>query len=144
MNDIAAVLKTKGSEVATIPPDADLRQAAAELAQRRIGALVVVDEGGGVVGIVSERDLVQCLAEHGAETVERPVAAAMTRDVVTAAPDTPVLAALALMTNRRIRHLPVTGAGSLLGIVSIGDLVKHRVERIEAEAEAMRAYIQSV
>ena len=144
MTDIGAVLRAKGSDVATIGTDATLADVAAELAQRRIGALVVLAGGGEVAGIVSERDLVQCLAEHGADVVERPVAAAMTSDVVTATPDTPVLAALALMTNRRIRHLPVTGAGSLLGIVSIGDLVKHRVERIEAEAEAMRAYIQSV
>ena len=143
MNDIATVLKSKGSEVATIGREADLRQAAAELTRLRIGALVVVDESGAVVGIVSERDLVQCLAEHGAETIGRSVATAMTSDVVTAGPDTPVLAALALMTSRRIRHLPVTRAESLVGIVSIGDLVKYRVERIEAEAEAMRAYIQS-
>ncbi len=143
MNDIAAVLKTKGSEVATIHRDADLREAAAELSRRRIGALVVVDDSGAVVGIVSERDLVQCLAEHGAETVGRSVAAAMTSEVVTASPDTPVLGALALMTNRRIRHLPVTARDSLLGIVSIGDLVKYRMELIEAEANAMRVYIQS-
>ncbi|MCW3797629.1 CBS domain-containing protein [Sphingomonas sp. BN140010] len=141
MNDIAAVLKSKGSEVATIGRDASLRQAAAELTRLRIGALVVVD-GGSVVGIVSERDLVQCLAEHGGETVDRSVETAMTSEVVTAAADTPVLGALALMTNRRIRHLPITRDDSLLGIVSIGDLVKYRVERIEAEAEAMRAYIQ--
>lgn len=143
MNDVAAVLNTKGSEVATISPQATLRQAAAELALRRIGALVVVTEDGAVAGIVSERDLVQCLARDGADAVECPVETAMTSDVVTAAPDTPVVAALAVMTNRRIRHLPVTRGESLVGIVSIGDLVKHRVERIEAEAEAMRAYIQT-
>jgi len=144
MNDIATVLKAKGSEVATIHRDADLRKAAAELTRLRIGALVVVDDDSALVGIISERDLVQCLAEHGAATIGRGVATAMTSDVVTAQTDMAVLAALALMTNRRIRHLPVTRAESLVGIVSIGDLVKHRVQRIEAEAEAMRAYIQSV
>jgi CBS domain-containing protein len=143
MNDIAAVLKTKGSEVATIGQGATLQQAAAELAERRIGALVVLD-GHRLAGIVSERDLVQCLARHSADVVGQSVGSAMTSEVVTATPDTPVLAALAVMTSRRIRHLPVTAGESLVGIVSIGDLVKYRMERIEAEAEAMRAYIQSV
>ena len=143
MNDIATVLKAKGSEVATIGRDATLQQAAADLSERRIGALVVLD-GDRLVGIVSERDLVQCLARHSADVVGQDVESAMTSEVVTATPDTPVLAALAVMTSRRIRHLPVTDGESLLGIVSIGDLVKYRMERIEAEAEAMRAYIQSV
>ena len=143
MNDIAAVLGSKGSEVATIGQQATLQQAATELAERRIGALVVLD-GDHLAGIVSERDVVQCLARYGGDVVGRTVDTAMTSEVVTATPDTPVLAALAVMTSRRIRHLPVTDGESLVGIVSIGDLVKHRMERIEAEAEAMRAYIQSV
>lgn len=139
---IAAVLGTKGGEVATIDADATLCEAAAELARRRIGALLVT-EGGRIAGIISERDLIGCMAEHQSELLERRVAEAMTVDVLTVEPETPVLAALALMTNRRVRHLPVTEDGALVGIVSIGDLVKYRMGRIEAEAEAMRAYIQN-
>lgn len=143
MTDVKAVLAAKGSEVATIGRDSTLKDAASELARRRIGALVVVDRDGTVVGIVSERDLVQCLAEHGGEALAQNVEVAMTAEVITADPDLPVLTALAVMTKRRVRHLPVTLDGRLAGIVSIGDLVKHRMERIEAEADAMRAYIQS-
>jgi CBS domain-containing protein len=144
MTDIGAVLRAKGSDVATIGTDATLGDVAAELAKRRIGALVVLAEDGEVAGIVSERDLVQCLAEHGAEALGQSVQAAMTAEVITAPRDLAVLTALAVMTQRRVRHLPVMdGSGRLAGIVSIGDLVKHRMERIEAEAEAMRAYIQS-
>jgi CBS domain-containing protein len=143
MTNVGAVLSVKGSDVATVSREATLEEAAAELARRRIGALVVLDGAGAVVGIVSERDLVQCLAEHGAGALSRSVEAAMTADVITATRDLPVLTALAVMTQRRVRHLPVTAEGRLAGIVSIGDLVKHRMERIEAEADAMRAYIQS-
>ena len=143
MNDIAAVLKGKGSEVATIGKDATLAKAAAQLVARQIGALVVL-EAGRLVGIISERDIVHCFARHGADVIGQNVDSAMTSEVVTARPDTPILAALAVMTSRRIRHLPVTTGDSLVGIVSIGDLVKHRMERIEAEAEALRGYIQSV
>jgi CBS domain-containing protein len=142
MTDVGAVLADKGSEVATIGSTATLHEAAAELARRRIGALVVVAENGEVAGIVSERDLVQCLAEHGAGALERNVELAMTAEVITATRELPVLTALAVMTKRRVRHLPVTVDGRLAGIVSIGDLVKHRMERIEAEADAMRSYIQ--
>lgn len=139
---IAAVLGTKGREVATICADATLQEAATELAQRRIGALLVLD-GGRIAGILSERDIIGCLAAHGADLTHRTVGDAMTADVITIEPDLPVLAALALITKRRVRHLPVVDQGALVGIVSIGDLVKHRMERIEAEAEAMRTYIQS-
>jgi CBS domain-containing protein len=143
MTDVGAVLAAKGSDVLTIGREATLSEAAGELAQRRIGALVVVDADGAVVGIVSERDLVQCVAAQGPDALSQNVDVAMTADVITATPDLPVLTALAVMTKRRVRHLPVTVDGRLAGIVSIGDLVKHRMERIEAEAEAMRAYIQS-
>jgi CBS domain-containing protein len=140
---IATVLADKGSAVATVASDATLAEAAAQLAAQRIGALVVVDSAGGVSGIVSERDLVQCLAARGESALGESVAAAMTSDVVTVTRDAPVLSALSIMTERRIRHLPVVEGGRLAGIVSIGDLVKHRLARIEAEADAMRAYIQA-
>lgn len=140
---IAAILSAKGKEVASIAADAPLSAAVAELGGRRIGALLVM-EGGEISGILSERDLIYCLTAHGAEVLDWPVARAMTAPPIVIDPDTDVLAALALMTQRRIRHLPVVSpGGELMGIVSIGDLVKFRIERIEAEAEAMRTYIQT-
>jgi len=139
---IAAVLRTKGSEVETITAGARLADAVAKLGGRRIGALPVV-EGGEIVGIISERDVIYCLRDHGAEVLDWPVSRVMSSPAITSSPETEVLSALALMTQRRIRHLPVVEQGEIRGIVSIGDLVKHRMERIEAEAEAMRAYIRS-
>ena len=139
---IAAILSSKGSEVATIGAENRVRDAVASLGERRIGALPVV-EGDRVVGIMSERDVIYCLRDHGAEVLDWPVSRVMTSPAITAEPGTPVLSALALMTERRIRHLPVAEEGRLIGIVSIGDLVKFRMDRIEAEAEAMRSYIQS-
>ena len=139
---IAAILSSKGGEVATIDSALPLSRAVAELAERRIGALVVTTNGA-VTGIVSERDLVMCLGNQGAGALERPVSEAMTAPAVTIARDTPVLSALALMTRRRFRHLPIVEDGALVGLVSIGDLVKFRIDSIEHEAEAMRAYIQS-
>jgi CBS domain-containing protein len=140
---IAAVLSSKGPEVATITSAATLGHAAAELARNRIGALVVVGASGEVVGVLSERDIVACFAAHGdSDLGKRRVEDAMTAPAITVEPETKVLTALALMTARRIRHLPVLKNGLLAGIVSIGDLVKYRIDRIEREAEAMRAYIQ--
>ena len=139
---IATVLSAKGREVATIPATAPLRDAVSELARRNIGALVVVD-GDSVTGIISERDLVACLHRHGDGLLGRPVSEAMTSPAITVKPETSVLNALALITAKRVRHLPVVVDGRLQGIVSIGDLVKYRIEHIEREAEAMRAYIQS-
>ena len=139
---IAAILSAKGTEVATIASDAPLSAAVAELGGRRIGALLVIDVGE-VKGIISERDVIYCLREHGAQILDWPVSRAMSSPAIVVGPDTEVLSALALMTQQRIRHLPIIDQGQLKGIVSIGDLVKHRIDRIEAEAEAMRSYIQS-
>lgn len=139
---IAAVLGHKGPEVETISPGETLVQAVAKLGAHRIGALPVVDEGA-VAGIFSERDVIYALRENGADALSWPVERIMSSPAVTVAPDFDVLDALALMTERRIRHLPVVENGELVGIVSIGDLVKHRMECIQAEAEAMRSYIQS-
>jgi CBS domain-containing protein len=138
---IAAILANKGGDVVTIDSAVPLSAAVAELAERRIGALVVTT-GGEVAGIVSERDVVMCLGNHGAGALDRPVAEAMTAPAVTIARDTPVLNALALMTRRRFRHLPIVEDGALVGLVSIGDLVKFRIDSIESEAAAMRSYIQ--
>lgn len=139
---IAAILASKGTEVATISGDAPLSQAVDELGNRKIGALLVMD-GGEVTGILSERDLIYRLREHGAQVLDWAVSRAMSSPAITVTPETEVLSAMALMTQQRIRHLPVVGQGQLKGIVSIGDLVKYRIDRIESEAEAMRAYIQS-
>lgn len=140
---ISAILAAKGTEVATIPSDAPISEAVGELGARRIGALLVID-AGEVKGIISERDVIYCLREHGAQVLDWAVSTAMSAPVTHVAPDTEVLSAMALMTQQRIRHLPVIDQGQLNGIVSIGDLVKYRIDRIEREAEAMRAYIQSV
>ena len=139
---IQAILADKGREVATFGPDVRVSELVAKLGQRRIGALPVVEDGR-VLGIISERDVIYCLRDHGAEVLGWPISRAMTSPAITADPSTTVLSALAMMTQRRIRHLPVVSGGSLVGIVSIGDLVKYRMERIEEEAEAMRIYIQS-
>ena len=139
---IAVILEGKGHEVVSISADATVREAVAMLAERRIGA-VPVTEDGRVVGIMSERDVIYCLKSDGAAILDWPVSRVMTSPAITAEPSMPVLGALSQMTKRRIRHLPVVEDGKLTGIVSIGDLVAYRIRRIEDEAEAMRSYIQS-
>ena len=139
---IAAVLRNKGSAVETIAADASLSEAVRRLGEKRIGALLVT-QSDRIVGIMSERDVIYCLREHGAEVLDWPVERVMSAPAITAESSMSVLSALSLMTQRRIRHLPVVDGGNLNGIVSIGDLVKYRMERIEAEADAMRTYIQS-
>jgi CBS domain-containing protein len=139
--NVAAILKQKGRAVATIPPTLTLIEAAGRLAQRRIGALVVVDGQGEIAGIISERDVVRALAEVGAACLARPVTEAMTHQVVTCQECDTLDELMAMMTARRFRHIPVVAEGDLVGIVSIGDVVKHHVAEIEMEATAMRAYI---
>jgi len=138
---IATILSGKGGQVTTITADAKVADAVKLLAERRIGAVPVLKDGA-VAGIFSERDVIHCLAEHGAGGLERPVGEVMTTPAITVARDEAVLGALTLMTRRRIRHLPVVEGDALIGLVSIGDLVKYRIDRIEADAEAMRSYIQ--
>ncbi|MBN8820236.1 MAG: CBS domain-containing protein [Sphingomonas sp.] len=117
-------------------------QAVTLLAQRRIGCVPVVEDGV-VLGIFSERDVVYGLEREGATLLAKTVGEVMTTPPVTIAPDMPIISALSLMTRRRIRHLPIVERGRMVGFVSIGDLVKHRMDKIESEAEAMRSYIQS-
>lgn len=140
---IAAILGNKGREVISITARQSVGDAVAVLATRRVGAVPVM-EGTTVVGIFSERDVIHAIAEHGAEAMARMVGDTMTAPAITVGPSEPVIGALSLMSRRRIRHLPVVEDGRLIGFVSIGDLVKYRIDRIEADAEAMRSYIQAV
>lgn len=139
---IRAILQSKGSEILSIPGGATVSEAVALLAVKRIGALPVID-GGKVRGIFSERDVLYGLAREGAAILGRKVEEVMISPAITVEPDSAVLTALSLMTRRRIRHLPVTSGEAAIGFVSIGDLVKYRIDKIEAEAAAMREYIQS-
>jgi CBS domain-containing protein len=138
---IAVIMHGHGTDIFTAKAGESVQQAAARLAEKRIGALPVV-EGERVVGIFSERDVIYGLATHGPAMLDKLVGDVMTAPAITVTADTPILSALSLMTKRRIRHLPVTEGERLVGFVSIGDLVKHRIEKIEAEANAMRDYIQ--
>ena len=139
---IAAILGGKGHEVVSVEADRSVTQAIALLASRRIGAVPVIEESA-VIGVFSERDVIYCLEREGASALDRSVRDVMTAPAITVSPGDSVLGALSLMTQRRIRHLPVLERGRCVGIVSIGDLVKYRIDRIETEAEAMRAYIQT-
>jgi CBS domain-containing protein len=139
---IAAILRTKGDDVVSVSADQRVADAVAVLAERRIGAVPVM-QGDVVVGVFSERDVIQCLASVGAGALDKSVGEVMTAPARTVGKDEGALAALALMTRRRIRHLPVVEGGKMIGLVSIGDLVKYRIDRIEADARAMRDYIQS-
>lgn len=142
--NIAQLLASRTGEIVSVTRDMRVTDAVALLAARRIGAVPVLDENGAPIGIMSERDVIYCLARDGASILDWPVEKVMTAPVVTAEPGDTLIGALALMTRRRIRHLPVVEEGRMTGLVSIGDLVKARIDRIEAEAAAMRDYIQSV
>lgn len=131
-----------GSDIVSCSVTTPVREAVQLLASKRIGALPVVD-GGSVVGIFSERDVIYRLADEGDACLSRPLGEVMTSPPITVERTTAVLDALALMTRRRIRHLPVLDGGAMCGFISIGDLVKARLDEIEHEAEAMREYIQT-
>lgn len=139
---IAAILQSKGDEVLTVEGATPVRDAVDLLARRRIGALPVVKDGK-VAGIMSERDIIYCLRSDGAAMLDWTVDRIMTSPAITVTPQTEIMSALSLMTRRRIRHLPVVVGEALVGLVSIGDLVKYRMDKIEAEAAAMLSYIQS-
>ena len=140
---IAAILQSKGAEVVTVEVGTLVRDAVETLAERRIGALPVCDNGQ-VAGIMSERDVIYCLKSDGAAILDWPVERIMTAPAITVETGKEIMGALSLMTQRRIRHLPVVEEGRIVGLVSIGDLVKYRMDQIEQEAEAMLSYIQSV
>ena len=139
---VATLLEDRASaDIVSCSPDASLDDAVRVLAEHRIGAMPVV-EGGKVVGIISERDVMYCLAKHGGESLAKAVREAMTAPVVTVECTTSCDAALALMTERRFRHLPVVENGKMCGFLSIGDLVKSRLDEVSHEAMAMRDYIR--
>lgn len=138
---IAALIGGSGQTVYTAGQSETVSEVVTRLAENRIGALPVVEDGA-VVGIFSERDIVYGVAKHGSAFLAKTVGEVMTSPAITVTANTAILSALSMMTQRRIRHLPVVENERLTGFVSIGDLVKHRIEKIEAEAAAMRDYIQ--
>jgi CBS domain-containing protein len=140
---VKAILSAKGGEVLTIDPTTNLAVAAKLLAERKIGALVVTGADHRMVGIVSERDIVQELAAHGAASLDLPLTDVMTRKVSTCTMSDTISSVMERMTEGKFRHLPVVEQGRLAGIVSIGDVVKHRVHEMEHESAALRDYIQS-
>jgi CBS domain-containing protein len=140
---VSQILKEKGDLVFTASPTDSVAAVAALLQARKVGAMVVLDGDHDVAGIVSERDIVRVVAEHGAEGLAQPISQCMTKDVVFAAPSETVDQLMSRMTDRRIRHLPVCRDGKLVGIVSIGDLVKRKIDETVAEAETLKAYISA-
>ena len=138
---VAALLKRKGGQVIAASPDAPVTEVARILAQNRIGAVLVMDGDGRPVGILSERDIVRSIAAEGQAALARRASELMTRDVVTCSPSDTVSQMMALMTQRRIRHVPVMEDGRVVGLVSIGDVVKARIDDAELEVESLRGYV---
>ncbi len=138
---IADLLRHKGSEVASVLPELSVSGLLEDLARANVGAMVVVDASGALVGIVSERDVVRGLNERGAELLHAPVSEIMTTSVVTCGSGEGVDSLAAIMTERRIRHMPVVDDGQLVGIVSIGDVVKSRIQQLESDREQLESYI---
>jgi CBS domain-containing protein len=139
--NVETILRNKGHSVATIRPDETVGSAVDQLISRNIGALVVSEDGNSVDGIISERDIVHGLADQGTGLLSLKIAEIMTRKVVTCDPSDSVEQLMAEMTNRRIRHFPVVRDGRLCGIVSIGDVVKSRLDEVEYEARSLRSFI---
>ena len=138
---ISDILRGKGNQVVTVPPDTKVRNLLAILAEHRIGAVVVSRDGTTVDGIASERDIVQALAQRGAAVLSEPVTAIYTAEVHTVTPQTEIEEVMRMMTERRVRHAPVVADGRLQGIVSIGDVVKIRLGELETERTALTEYI---
>ena len=140
---LAAKKRNLGGDIICIEPTADLASAAKLLSKHRIGAVLIRGPGGRLAGILSERDIVRALSESGAEALAQPVGQVMTREVATCGEDDSVASIMERMTAGKFRHLPVVNAGELVGLISIGDVVKQRVDEIEGESEAMRDYIRT-
>ncbi len=138
---IAAILKHKGHDVTAVRPTDTVAEVSAVLAQRGIGAVLVRDAAATVLGIVSERDIVRAIARHGARTLEMTAAQLMVTELRTAKPETTEAEAMTMMTEGRFRHLPVVKNGQLVGLISIGDVVKARLMQQEQEVDSLRAYV---
>jgi len=138
---VAAILKHKGYQVTTVDPTAQISEVAEVLRQRRIGAVLVMDRADQLLGIVSERDVVRSLAANGARTLEMTAGQLMTRALQVAHPDTTEAEAMRMMTAGRFRHLPVMDNGVLVGLISIGDVVKARIMQQESEVDSLKAYV---
>jgi len=141
--NVKSILAAKGGDIISIEPTADLAAAAKLLSAHRIGAVIIRGAGGRISGILSERDIVRALAEHGAGALTLPVGQVMTRNVATCGVDDTVASIMERMTTGKFRHMPVIDKDKLVGLISIGDVVKQRVEEIERESEALRDYIQT-
>jgi CBS domain-containing protein len=141
--NVKTILAAKGGDIVCIDPTADLTAAAKLLTDRRIGAVVIRGAGDRLAGILSERDIVRAVSEHGASALTLPVGQVMTRNVVTCSEDDSCASIMEQMTERKFRHMPVMRDGKMVGLISIGDVVKQRVEEIERESEAMREYIRT-
>ncbi len=141
--DVKTILAAKGGDIFCIEPAADLAAAAKLLSTHRIGVAVIRGAGGRLAGILSERDIVRAVSEYGAAALSLPVAQVMTRNVMTCGEDDPIAGIMEKMTAGKFRHMPVLKDGRLVGLVSIGDVVKQRVEEIERDADAMRDYIRT-
>jgi len=140
---VEAILKHKGHEVVTADCELPLQEIARLLCDKRIGAIVLLDDNGGIAGIISERDIARAMAEAGAEAAAHPARDFMTKDVRTCSLSDTSAKLMGIMTDRRVRHLPVVEEGKMIGIVSIGDVVKQRIDEIAFEAEQMKQYIVS-
>ena len=140
---VKAILKSKGSAVLTSKGHTTLSDAARMMSERRIGSLLITDDHGAIAGILSERDIVRAVAKLGERALNSAIADAMTRDVMTCVEDEPINEIMSRMTSGKFRHLPVVADGKLIGIISIGDVVKSRVEEMETETQAMRDYIRT-
>jgi CBS domain-containing protein len=141
--NVKSILAAKGGDIISIEPTADLAAAAKLLSAHRIGAVIIRGAGGRIAGILSERDIVRALAEHGPNALTLPVGQVMTRNVATCGEDDTVASIMERMTAGKFRHMPVVERDSLVGLISIGDVVKQRVEEVEQESEAMRDYIRT-
>ncbi len=140
---VARMLEQKGSDVFTLPPSTNTMDAVIALREHKIGALVISSGDGKIDGILSERDVVRALANNGPDALSEPVSNHMTKNVITCTEQASVPELMELMTTGRFRHLPVARDGKLVGIISIGDVVKRRIAEVEAEAEEIRSYITS-
>lgn len=139
--NVAAILKAKGRAVATAKPDVSLKDIAAKLASKKIGAIVIVGASGRVEGIMSERDVIRAVADAGESALRAPVSDYMTRGVISCQETTTLEELMGVMTKGRFRHLPVIEDDALVGIISIGDVVKHHIAEVEMEVSAMRGYL---